>query len=427
MKRFCAAFISILLILLCGCESPADFLSDLGDKLESNFNKAYDNISKLVSDAIPQVIVENNIDQSEIVVILPDKVDLKSAKLKAYNKLNSRQKKLYSVMLTAIRNMELKAVDITDYVSKDGFSDAVVVHRAIICDNPDIFWMPKKISFLSLKGKDNKYIAFKKQGEKDDKKGFFGITVMQKQIMQKRFDAKVNSIVSKASSLKNSFEKELYLHDYLCEHVAYDNEFAGNSQNFNPNSITAYGALVEGKAICEGYSKAMQLLCLKCGIPCNLVFGQHEGVSHMWNIINPGDALYYLDTTFDDSSKNQTLHIYFNVTKKSLEEDHIFDEGYSSSKVYAGSQSFNFFDDDCKAVFSNYYERNGAYIEEDCVLALAAILQAADDGKNNAELKNSTNRSLKSAFDLLCKKADGTVALKSCLFYDKNNVLTVFW
>ena len=110
-----------------------------------------------------------------------------------------------------------------------------------------------------------------------------------------------------------------------------------------------------------------------------------------------------------------------------MEEDHIFDEGYSSSKVYAGSQSFNFFDDDCKAVFSNYYERNGAYIEEDCVLALAAILQAADDGKNNAELKNSTNRSLKSAFDLLCKKADGTVALKSCLFYDKNNVLTVFW
>lgn len=427
MKRFCAAFISILLILLCGCESPADFLSDLGDKLESNLNKAYDNISKLVSDAIPQVIEENSIDQSEIVVILPDKVDLKSAKLKAYNKLNSRQKKLYSVMLTAIRNMELKAVDITDYVSKDGFSDAVVVHRAIICDKPDIFWMPKKISFLSLKGKDNKYFAFKKQGEKDNKKGFFGITVMQKQIMQKRFDAKVNSIVSKASSLKNSFEKELYLHDYLCEHVAYDNDSAGNSQNFNPNSITAYGALVEGKAICEGYSKAMQLLCLKCGIPCNLVFGQHEGVSHMWNIINPGDGLYYLDTTFDDSSKNQTLHIYFNVTKKSLEEDHIFDEGYSKSKVYNGSQSFNFFDDDCKSVISNYYKRNGAYIEEDCVLALAAILQAADDGKNNAELKNSTTRSLKSAFDLLCKKADETVVLKYCLFYDKNNVLTVFW
>ena len=427
MKRFCAALISILLILLCGCKSPSDLLSDLGDEFGYHFSRTYDNISRLISDAISDVVDESTIEESETIVILPGKDELKNTKLKAYAKLNAKQKKLYSVMLTAVRNMELKAVDITDYVSKDGFSDAVVVHRAIICDNPDIFWMPKKISFLSVKGKDNKYFAFKRQTGKDDGKGFFEVTPIQKQIMQKKFDAKVNSIVSAASALSDPFRKELYLHDYLCEHVTYDNDSTGEAQNFNPNAITAYGAIVEGKAICEGYSKAMQLLCLKCGIPCNLVFGEHNGVSHMWNIINPGQGLYYLDTTFDDASSKNVLHIYFNLTKADLQKDHIFDESYSRSKTYDGTQSFNFFSNDCKSTFSNYYERNGAYIEEDCLLAINALSVAEKEGKNSAELKNTTNRSLKSAFNLLCEKAQNSVNFKYCLYYDDFNVMIVVW
>ena len=142
---------------------------------------------------------------------------------------------------------------------------------------------------------------------------------------------------------------------------------------------------------------------------------------------NSGDGLYYVDTTFDDSSDKNILHFYFNLTKADIAKDHIFAEGYSANKVYDGSETFNFFSVDSKAVFSNYYERNGLYIEEDCILALAALYEADKAGKKSVELKNITDRSLKSAFNLLCKKAYGTVTLKYCLYYDENNVLIANW
>ena len=427
MKRFFAASISILFILLCGCKSPAELLSDFNEKFGSDISKTYSHIGEMISDAIPNVVEKNSIKESEIVVILPESVSVKNSKLSAYNKLSGRQRKLYSIMLAAVRNMVLKDIDVTEYVSENGFSDSIVVHRALLCDNPEIFWMPKKISFLSVKGKENKYIAFKDYYGKNDDKGFYGITKAQKDKMQEAFNAAVNKVVSQARRLNSSFERELYLHDYLCKNIVYDKESAGNSKNSNPNSITAYGALVEGKAICEGYAKAMQLLCHKCGIPCNLVFGEHEGVSHMWNIVNPGDGLYYVDTTFDDASNKQTLHVYFNVTKAALIKDHIFDTGFSKDTVYNGSETFNFFSDDCKSTFSNYYERNEAYIDEDCALALCAISDAKDEGKSSVELKNRTNRSLKSAFNLLCRKSQGTHSLKYCLYYEDNDVLIVVW
>ena len=427
MKRFCAAIISIIFIFLCGCKSPAELLSDFNEKFGSDISRTYSNIGEMLSEAIPGVIEESAIDESEIVVIAPREVDVKNVNLLAYRKLTGRQRKLYSIMLTAVRNMELKDIDVTNYVSENAFSDSIIVHRALLCDNPEIFWMPKRISFLTVKGKDNKYIAFRDYYSKKDDKGFYGITKTERDEMQKKLDAALNPVVTAARRLSGAFNTELYLHDYLCEHVTYDTASAGNAKNANPNSITAYGALVEGEAICEGYSKAMQLLCHKCGIPCNLVFGEHEGVSHMWNIVNPGDGLYYVDTTFDDSSDKNILHFYFNLTKADIAKDHIFAEGYSANKVYDGSETFNFFSVDSKAVFSNYYERNGLYIEEDCILALAAIYEADKAGKKSVELKNITDRSLKSAFNLLCKKAYGTVTLKYCLYYDENNVLIANW
>ena len=53
---------------------------------------------------------------------------------------------------------------------------------------------------------------------------------------------------------KTDYEKELFFHDYLIEHCAY-HEDTGNWQAY-----TAAGALLNGKAVCEGYSRAFQLL-----------------------------------------------------------------------------------------------------------------------------------------------------------------------
>ena len=62
-------------------------------------------------------------------------------------------------------------------------------------------------------------------------------------------------------------KKMLFFHDYLIEHCAY-HEDTGNWQAY-----TAAGALLNGKAVCEGYSRAFQLLLNQEGIDNYLMTG----------------------------------------------------------------------------------------------------------------------------------------------------------
>ena len=83
---------------------------------------------------------------------------------------------------------------------------------------------------------------------------------------------------------KTDYEKELFFHDYLIEHCAY-HEDTGNWQAY-----TAAGALLNGKAVCEGYSRAFQLLLNQEGIDNYLMTGSARDPSgrvdgHMWNLI----------------------------------------------------------------------------------------------------------------------------------------------
>ena len=58
----------------------------------------------------------------------------------------------------------------------------------------------------------------------------------------------------------------------------------------------------KGKFVCEGYSKAMKILCGKFGINCALVSGDgmtsaSSGGPHMWNYVQIGDKWYAVDST----------------------------------------------------------------------------------------------------------------------------------
>ena len=70
---------------------------------------------------------------------------------------------------------------------------------------------------------------------------------------------------------------------------------------YQPMSCEAYGALVEGSAICEGYAKAFKLLCNRAGIACEIVGGTVNGEAHMWNYVQIGGDYYLVDATFDDA------------------------------------------------------------------------------------------------------------------------------
>ena len=65
---------------------------------------------------------------------------------------------------------------------------------------------------------------------------------------------------------------------------------------------TAYDALLEGAADSQGMALALALLCQRTEVivPCVVVDGQKDGVSHQWNVIQTAGGYRHVDLTQDE-------------------------------------------------------------------------------------------------------------------------------
>lgn len=104
---------------------------------------------------------------------------------------------------------------------------------------------------------------------------------------------------------KTKYEKVQVIYDYVFRNVAYDRENAAvTEQNENTTEFkhahAAYGAVVNGKAVCQGYSSLMYRLLLENGIDTRFIASSNHG----WNIIELDGMYYNGDTTWDSSNEN---------------------------------------------------------------------------------------------------------------------------
>lgn len=140
---------------------------------------------------------------------------------------------------------------------------------------------------------------------------------------------KVAEIVDKLVKPEmKDYEKELVLHDYLVNNATYDKRLY--SGNMPEDSYTAYGVLINGTGVCQGYAEAMNRLLLASGIESIVAVGETKDrtkwIGHAWNIVNLDGEYYHLDSTWDDpvtsDGSNKLVHSYFNVTDEQISRDH---------------------------------------------------------------------------------------------------------
>lgn len=92
-------------------------------------------------------------------------------------------------------------------------------------------------------------------------------------------------------------EAEKFFHDYICRNTAY--QLGTHDQNI-------YSVFVENKTVCAGYTRALQYLMIKRGVPCYYCTGtlyseeKSDWVYHAWNIIKLDGNYYNCDLTWDD-------------------------------------------------------------------------------------------------------------------------------
>ncbi len=133
----------------------------------------------------------------------------------------------------------------------------------------------------------------------------------------KKADAKINAIVKGAKKKKGVKNRIKYVDQQICKACVYDN--TKNRQNCrNP-----YGALVEKKAVCQGYSEAFYACMTRLGIPCDLV--QNRSGSHMWTKVKVKGKWYHIDTCWNDSGKKSNRKYYLMSASKTRKiRDHQF-------------------------------------------------------------------------------------------------------
>lgn len=107
--------------------------------------------------------------------------------------------------------------------------------------------------------------------------------------------------------LSNRYNFVKSVHDYLCNNAYYPDL---NSSDYIGNAHDAYGALVEGRTVCEGYAEAFKLICNYYNIPAVCITGDAGG-PHMWNAVQMDDGKwYFLDITWDDQTDTSLGVLY---------------------------------------------------------------------------------------------------------------------
>lgn len=221
--------------------------------------------------------------------------------------------------------------------------EIVSIYEAFFRDNPQFFFLDRT---YQLEGYSNKkdeiiYNAIVLR---------YYMNAGQRTAISANLKSHVTEILADCPK-SDEYKIEKYLHDQLAEYCTYDKQAAKADAEEDPAAYTAYGALLEYAAVCEGYAKAMQLLLQNANIPCTLVTGisGEDNEPHMWNLVKINGKTYHLDPTWNDA-ENGNLHTYFNLTTEKISATHIIDDNQEWLPK-------------CTATKDNYFTRTKTYVD----------------------------------------------------------------
>ncbi|MBR3149105.1 MAG: fibronectin type III domain-containing protein [Eubacterium sp.] len=136
------------------------------------------------------------------------------------------------------------------------------------------------------------------------------------------------------------------VHDYICSKTTYNYNASSNIYLYS-YSYSAYGALIKGSAVCQGYSLAFYRICKELGFNCRIITSTYyyDGyeTGHAWNLVCINDRYYYVDCTWDDelidTGKSERGYDFFlvdydGITASDKSTEHLPDEQYYDGEYY---------------------------------------------------------------------------------------------
>lgn len=226
-----------------------------------------------------------------------------------FNLLSENEKNIYKNILQSIKLLRSRLSIAGDK------KRALEIYEYVIMDNPHICYIdPVKAEWLD--GIFHTEICFN-----------YLWPAKECRDRQQKFDLKVASVARELELYTMEEEdKELYIHDFITDTVQYD--YGKNGEI----SYSAYGALMNGAAVCQGISALYKVFADKCSLNCILIRGwlknnnsTMQAENHQWNIVEVNGRYAHLDVT-NDKNRLQGIKLY---GKYNFTDTMAYEFGYS--------------------------------------------------------------------------------------------------
>ena len=255
----------------------------------TNDLKDFISSGKLISDKDLNSLKDSNIDYSTY------SVNIETSPY--YSMLDENEKDLYKQIYANADNLKQTFVP-KQNITKNELEETII---AVYNDSPELFWIDTSYSYKYLISGKIAQVTLNYNSTADDIES-----------SKYLFNQATNKIINEANNYNNNYDKEKFVHDYILEKNIYDIN--------NKLNQSAYSALVNGKTVCAGYSRAFQYIMNKLNITTYYVTGKSQGESHAWNIVKLGNGYYNIDLTWDDGKI--ITYNYFNKTDYEFSKTH---------------------------------------------------------------------------------------------------------
>lgn len=241
------------------------------------------------------------------------------------------------------------------HLSQDKLKKLVEFYKA---DNPQVFWLASDYGYdYNVFTKDVSNIRFSYDYRDATTGQEITYTKHMVEEMNLMVETQARLILNGISSDMSEYQKVQYLHDYLAKSITYD-----ESGSFAHN---IYGALVEKRAVCDGYAFAFQYLLTQIGMESRIVYGiSLENVPHAWNVVKIDGNYYHIDVTWDSplDGASEIVYTNFNLTDQQVMENRIIHSPF----IGEPSGEYDCFVPipHCENTDYYYYHYHGLYIDQ---------------------------------------------------------------
>ena len=178
---------------------------------------------------------------------------------------------------------------------------------------------------------------------------FYGVSYLSSLEQEEKVDEEVSNLLKSLDlSNKTDYQKVKAIYDYICSNVTYDHD------NLNDESYslkyTAYAALINKTAVCQGYASLFYRLALDAGVDTRVISGEAGG-PHAWNIVKLNGKYYNLDSTRD---AGRSTYAYFLKNTNDF-DDHVRDNDYQSNEFI---EEYPMWDESYTEIDCNKYGHN---------------------------------------------------------------------